>query len=280
MVCTSQVVPFHLNQLIICSLRLYIFIVYASPIQYQICCTHIPTKERTGNETLMAANIMLIVAAASLLFAGSVVGDGILENQLFHVAGKVLCQDCDQGWNEWVNGAKPIKGFLQILDLHSSCDLLKMWISTSVITLVNRVWLLQFTYVTSLVLVVGSKVSVTCLDERNRVVQYASDLTDEAGDFDIACNKYINGKKLNPQNCFLRLVSSPDPVCNIATNFAGGKSGVKLQRPNVVYRDLVKYVLGSFYYTTPMCDEPDTSATPDEDDSSPAYDDDVKQSNY
>lgn len=113
-------------------------------------------------------------------------------------------------------------------------------------------------------LIVGSKVSVTCLDERSRVVQYASDLTDEAGNFDVACNKYVNGKKLNPQNCYVRLVSSPDPVCNVATNFAGGKTGVKLHRPNVVYRDILKYALGSFYYTTPMCDEPDTN---DQDDS-------------
>lgn len=30
-----------------------------------------------------------------------------------HVGGKVLCQDCTQGWNEWVHGAKPIKGMYQ-----------------------------------------------------------------------------------------------------------------------------------------------------------------------
>ncbi|KAI3472009.1 hypothetical protein Pfo_028697 [Paulownia fortunei] len=164
----------------------------------------------------MGANILLIIAA-SLLLVGSAAGDGKVDTQVFHVAGKVLCQDCNQGWNEWVSGAKPIK---------------------------------------------GCKVSVTCLDERSRVVQYASDLTDDAGDFDITCNKYVNGKELKPQNCFLRLVSSPDP------------SGVKLHRPTVVYRDILKYVLGPFYYTTPMCDEPDTSS-PDEDDS-----DDGKQGNY
>ncbi|WMV38484.1 hypothetical protein MTR67_031869 [Solanum verrucosum] len=28
----------------------------------------------------------------------------------FNIAGKVLCQDCTQGWNEWVDGAKAIKG--------------------------------------------------------------------------------------------------------------------------------------------------------------------------
>ncbi|XP_047952293.1 pistil-specific extensin-like protein [Salvia hispanica] len=166
----------------------------------------------------MGAHILFTVAAALLLLATATT-TATPECDIFHVTGSVLCQECGEGWNEWVNGANPIQ---------------------------------------------GSKVSVTCLDERSRVVQYASDLTDEAGNFDVACNKYVNGKKLNPQNCYVRLVSSPDPVCNVATNFAGGKTGVKLHRPNVVYRDILKYALGSFYYTTPMCDDPDTN---DQDDS-------------
>lgn len=121
----------------------------------------------------------------------------------------------------------------------------------------------------------GCKVSVTCLDDRSRVIYYGSDLTDEAGDFEMMINKYINGKMLNDKNCFLRLVSSPDPVCNIATDFAGGKTGVKLHRPTVVYRDIIKYVLGPFYYTTPMCDEPDTATSSDDE-----SDVDAKYSNY
>ncbi|KAL3628416.1 hypothetical protein CASFOL_027462 [Castilleja foliolosa] len=185
-------------------------------------------------EIKMGANILLIIAA-SLVLVVSVAGEyGKLDTQSFQVAGKVLCQDCGQGWNQWVNGAKPIK---------------------------------------------GCKVSVTCMDDRNRVVHYASDLTDDAGDFDIVCNKFVNGKELKPKNCFLRLVSSPDPVCNIATNFAGGKSGVKLHRPAMLYRDIIKYVLGPFYYTTPMCDEPDTSSSAAED-GSDDNDDDAKQGNY
>lgn len=88
---------------------------------------------------------------------------------------------------------------------------------------------------------------------------YGSDLTDEAGDFELLVNKTCYGKPLKPQNCFLRLVSSSDPVCNIPTDFAGGKSGMMLRRPTVVYRDLTKYVMGPFYYTTPMCDQPDTN---------------------
>ncbi|KAL0344720.1 UNVERIFIED_CONTAM: Pistil-specific extensin-like protein [Sesamum radiatum] len=177
----------------------------------------------------MGADTLLKIAASVLVFSSICVAAGDSKDAVFKVGGRVLCQDCSEGWNEWVNGANPIK---------------------------------------------GCKVSVTCLDDRNRVVHYASDLTDDVGDFEITCNKYVNSKELKPQNCFVRLVSSPDPVCNIATNFGGGKSGVKLLRPAIVYRDIVKYMLGPFYYTTPMCDEPDTSA-PNEDDS-----DDVKQSNY
>lgn len=116
-----------------------------------------------------------------------------------------------------------------------------------------------------------------CQDVRHRVVYYGSDLTDEAGDFELIINKYINGKQIDPKNCFTRLVSSPDPVCNIATDFAGGKTGVKLHRPTMVYRDMVKYVLGSFYYTTPMCDEPDTSNESSEPEEK---EDDRRESNY
>lgn len=31
-------------------------------------------------------------------------------NGVIRVGGKVLCQDCSEGWNEWVNGHKPIEG--------------------------------------------------------------------------------------------------------------------------------------------------------------------------
>nr|GMC82167.1 pistil-specific extensin-like protein [Ipomoea batatas]GMC86314.1 pistil-specific extensin-like protein [Ipomoea batatas]GMC88994.1 pistil-specific extensin-like protein [Ipomoea batatas] len=154
---------------------------------------------------------VMIVAAASFLMAAE-------GTDSVHVSGKVLCQDCTQGWNEWVSGAKPIK---------------------------------------------GSVVSITCRDERRRVMYYGSDLTDEVGGFDLLLNKTWYGKPLKPQNCFLRLVSSPDPVCNIPTDFAGGNSGIKLRRPTVVYRDLTKYEMGPFYYTTPMCDQPDTNNNDD-----------------
>ncbi|GAB2300642.1 hypothetical protein Dimus_034677 [Dionaea muscipula] len=102
----------------------------------------------------------------------------------------------------------------------------------------------------------GCKVSVTCLDDRKRVSLYNSDETDAEGEFNMMINNEAYGKKLNPEDCLVRLVSSPDPTCNIATNFGSGNTGVRLVHPNVRYRGLVKYFLGPFYYTTNMCEVP------------------------
>ena len=111
--------------------------------------------------------------------------------------------------------------------------------------------------------IAGGKVSITCMDDRSRVVYYGSDATDELGQFDIIVNKYINGKELKAKLCSVRLVSSPDSTCNILTDFAGGKRGVKLNLPSLVYRDQIKYTLGPFYFTKPLCDEPNTTDSDD-----------------
>ncbi|MBA0580831.1 hypothetical protein Gorai_023032 [Gossypium raimondii] len=80
----------------------------------------------------------------------------------------------------------------------------------------------------------------------------------------MAVNKYINGKELQPTSCLVRLVSSPHLTCNIPTNFAGGITGVNLPvRPTVLYRDLVQYQLGTFFYTTPRCAKPAAGETHD-----------------
>ncbi|XP_074276572.1 proline-rich protein 1 [Silene latifolia] len=156
--------------------------------------------------TVTMTMIMVILGCSLLLIKGTL--GAMNENEVIHIGGKVMCQDCSQGWNDWVQGSNPIK---------------------------------------------GSTVSVTCLDERKRVVCYKSDKTDEDGEFSMVMEKMVHGKKLNPKNCIVRLVSSPDPSCNVATNFAQGKTGVKLRQPSVVYRDITKYRLGPFYYTTPAC---------------------------
>ncbi|KAF9595598.1 hypothetical protein IFM89_001347 [Coptis chinensis] len=110
----------------------------------------------------------------------------------------------------------------------------------------------------------GGRVSLTCMDKRGRVIYYGSDETDELGDFYLTVDKYINGKKLEPTLCSVRLVSSPDTVCKLLTNFAGGRSGVKLNWPSHISRGLIRYTTGPFYFTTPMCDEPDTTESLDD----------------
>ncbi|CAN0926238.1 hypothetical protein LINGRAHAP2_LOCUS35229 [Linum grandiflorum] len=135
--------------------------------------------------------------------------------ELIHISGKVLCQDCQKSYSDWVNGERPIK---------------------------------------------GSKVSVTCMDNRKRVMYYDSDVTDDSGHYELVVNKYINGKLLNNKLCWVRLVSSPDSNCNVMTDFAGGKSGVKLGQPTYFYRGSTKYDVGSFYFTHPRCERPQVGA--------------------
>ncbi|KAJ4838405.1 hypothetical protein Tsubulata_017435 [Turnera subulata] len=170
------------------------------------------------------ARVLTLIAVSLLLVGFHSYSVRALEDTtgFIHVAGKVLCQDCTKGYNEWINGDRPIK---------------------------------------------GSKVSLTCMDERRRVAYFVSDVTDQKGQFDMSVSKYINGKRLNDKLCWVRLISSPDPTCNVFTDFGGGKSGVKLMRPTSVYHDTLKYVLTPLYFTTPMCEQPDTttptSTTPD-----------------
>ncbi|KAL5709693.1 hypothetical protein ACHQM5_020351 [Ranunculus cassubicifolius] len=156
--------------------------------------------------------VLKIIAVCLVLFSVGIAEAQKVEPKTIHVGGKVLCQDCAEGWNEWVAGTQPIK---------------------------------------------GGKVSITCMDERSRVIFYGSDVTDDKGVFDLVVPKSVNGKKLKHDLCSVRLVSAPDTVCNIPTNFGGGQLGVKLNRPSLVYRDLIKYVVGPFYFTTPMCDQPE-----------------------
>uniref|UniRef100_M4ELY6 Uncharacterized protein n=1 Tax=Brassica campestris TaxID=3711 RepID=M4ELY6_BRACM len=100
-------------------------------------------------------------------------------------------------------------------------------------------------------------VSITCMDERERVRYYGSDKTDERGQFDLIVDKVLyGGKNLKPNLCNVRLVSPADQSCGIPTDFGNGQTGEKLVQPFMVFKNLVKFVVGPFYYTTPMCDTP------------------------
>lgn len=69
-----------------------------------------------------AAVVMMIATSLLLIGIGSVnVGEAWEEANVIHVGGKVLCQDCTKGWNEWVNGSNPIKGTDSSLSLLVSC---------------------------------------------------------------------------------------------------------------------------------------------------------------
>ncbi len=63
-----------------------------------------------GGVVLAIITVSLLVSCNNLAFA-------VKEPKVIHVGGKVLCQDCTQGWNEWVHGGKPIKGMFNELVL-------------------------------------------------------------------------------------------------------------------------------------------------------------------
>lgn len=54
--------------------------------------------------------VFVMITAASFLMAVTSQGTDSI-----YVSGKVLCQDCTDGWNEWVRGAKPIKGMFWLV---------------------------------------------------------------------------------------------------------------------------------------------------------------------
>ncbi|KNA16455.1 hypothetical protein SOVF_089160 [Spinacia oleracea] len=54
--------------------------------------------------------MMMIILGCSLKLTEATMD----EAEVFHVSGFVKCQDCSQGWNEWVQGDKPIKGLLNL----------------------------------------------------------------------------------------------------------------------------------------------------------------------
>lgn len=57
--------------------------------------------------SIIAASILL-VCTNHIVLASDEANGGVV-----HIGGKVLCQDCTQGWNEWVHGSKPIKGIIR-----------------------------------------------------------------------------------------------------------------------------------------------------------------------
>jgi hypothetical protein len=63
--------------------------------------------------------VVLVIIAASLLMGCTNLALAEKDLGVMHVGGKVLCQDCTQGWHEWAHGGKPIKGTIKGLELIS-----------------------------------------------------------------------------------------------------------------------------------------------------------------
>ncbi|KAL5981800.1 hypothetical protein ACLOJK_015865 [Asimina triloba] len=175
----------------------------------------------------MAKALLFAMVAACVLMGCCHAKDAWKSDaKVIKVGGKVMCQDCNQGWNEWAHPSTPLQANIRCM-------------------------------------AAGCKVGITCMD-RGRVVYYASDETDEEGGYEMSLSKFINGKELNWEDCKVRLMSSPHPQCNLLTNFGHGRTGVNLSRPNLIYRNSIKYLLDPFYFTSPMCEEPDTSSSTDQ----------------
>ncbi|XP_066308360.1 non-classical arabinogalactan protein 30-like [Miscanthus floridulus] len=78
----------------------------------------------------------------------------------------------------------------------------------------------------------GANVTVTCRDRKNRVMAYRRRVADSNGYFHAEFSVQRADGYLDKDPCgacFVRLLSSPDPKCNIVTNIHGGLEGAPLR---------------------------------------------------
>lgn len=102
----------------------------------------------------------------------------------------------------------------------------------------------------------GSKVSITCRDDRSRVVYHGSDYTDGQGIFNIEVpSKATNGCDLAPSRCLVRLASSGDAACAAFTDFNRGQTGQVPSRLTHASPTKVTYAVGPYYCTLRQCDD-------------------------
>ncbi|KAG5579294.1 hypothetical protein H5410_049921 [Solanum commersonii] len=72
-------------------------------------------------------------------------------------------------------------------------------------------------------ILVGASARLVCYNEKNAIVQSA--ITDKNSEFRIAPKSLI---KADIGKCKVYLVKSPNPTCNVPTNFNGGKIASKV----------------------------------------------------
>jgi hypothetical protein len=78
----------------------------------------------------------------------------------------------------------------------------------------------------------GANVTVTCRDRKNRVMAYRRRVADYNGYFhaEFGVHRADGYLDKDPRGaCFVRLLSSPDPKCNILTNIHDGLEGAPLR---------------------------------------------------
>ncbi|MQM20879.1 hypothetical protein Taro_053910 [Colocasia esculenta] len=103
----------------------------------------------------------------------------------------------------------------------------------------------------------SAKVSVSCIDNKNRVRFYESFQTDGNGYFyALLQGLELKGSPaaLQPlRACKVRLVSSADPKCNLLTNVNYGIAGAPLREANETSYEVVLYSAGPLAFRPAYC---------------------------
>ncbi|MQL69232.1 hypothetical protein Taro_001486 [Colocasia esculenta] len=103
----------------------------------------------------------------------------------------------------------------------------------------------------------SAKVSVSCIDNKNRVRFYESFQTDGNGYFYAPLQGLdLKGSPaaLQPlRACKVRLVSSADPKCNLLTNVNYGIAGAPLREANETSYEVVLYSAGPLAFRPAYC---------------------------
>jgi hypothetical protein len=87
-------------------------------------------QERERKQRKMAAPILTLIAASLLMGCTNSAMAWKETYGVINVAGKVMCQDCTKGYNDWINGDRPIKG--TPLPLYSPCRLCDVFTGESI----------------------------------------------------------------------------------------------------------------------------------------------------
>ena len=181
--------------------------------------------------------LALVVAAVAVACAEARLPD--YHPPTFTVTGEVQCQDCTKNWNAYAYNGKPIPGSFPVAPFRAP-------------SLPDR-------QINPPCPRAGSKVSITCRDNNNRVVYHGSDTTDGEGVFNIEVPRKAksNGRDIEASRCLVRLASSGDAGCAVFTDFNRGRTGQTPSRLTRASPNKETYAVGPYYCTLPQCDKDD-----------------------